>query len=108
VKLRGEEIARLFHESQAAAIDSIEANVKAYGIECEFRRLNGYLFPAMGMDTAEARKTVDEDCQTARHLGMKVEKTKGVPLFGFEDAPTLNYTRTVCRALPLGERHVKS
>jgi glycine/D-amino acid oxidase-like deaminating enzyme/nitrite reductase/ring-hydroxylating ferredoxin subunit len=91
VKLRGEEIARIFHESQAAAIDSIEANVKAYGIECEFRRLDGYLFPAMGMDAAEARKTVDEDYKTARQLGMEVEKAKGVPLSGFEDSPTLIY-----------------
>src|SRR4051812_29372866 len=85
IKLRGQDVARLFHESQAAAIDNIEENVKAYGINCEFRRLDGYLFPALGMNPAEARDSVDEDYKAARQLGMSVEKVKGVPLKGFEE-----------------------
>jgi hypothetical protein len=39
----GSEAARLFYESQAAAVDRIEEIQKSEGIEC-FRRLDGYSF----------------------------------------------------------------
>ena len=48
-KIRKAEAARLFYESQAAAVDRIEAIQKAEGIECDFRRLDGYLFQGRGM-----------------------------------------------------------
>src|ERR1051325_5957402 len=48
IKLRGEEIAKLSWESQAAGIDRIEEIVKGLKIECNFRRLDAYLFPGPG------------------------------------------------------------
>jgi glycine/D-amino acid oxidase-like deaminating enzyme/nitrite reductase/ring-hydroxylating ferredoxin subunit len=40
----GEDETRLIAESQEAAIDFIERTVKAHSIDCDFERLDGYLF----------------------------------------------------------------
>src|SRR3954466_5332114 len=50
-KLHGEKGARLAAESHTAAIDRIEAIIAAENIECEFERLNGYLFVPPGEST---------------------------------------------------------
>jgi hypothetical protein len=91
LKLRGEELAKLFQESQDAAIDRIEALVAEHGIECNFRRLDAYLFPAPGAEFADARKQQDDEYHALRKLGVKVEKAKGVPFRGYEAAPVLHY-----------------
>ncbi|HZZ91546.1 MAG TPA: FAD-dependent oxidoreductase [Usitatibacter sp.] len=43
-RLHGEDGARLAYRSHAAAIDAIEAIVAHEGLECDFERLDGYLF----------------------------------------------------------------
>ena len=91
IDLRGEEIARLFQESQEAAVDSIESNVKQLAIACNFRRLDAFLFPAMGMDAKEASEQCDEELKAGKKAGAAVEKVKGVPLKGFETAHVLRY-----------------
>src|SRR5262245_33346114 len=40
----GRKGAKLCYESHAAAIDEIEHNIRTYGIDCDFQRVNGYLF----------------------------------------------------------------
>jgi glycine/D-amino acid oxidase-like deaminating enzyme/nitrite reductase/ring-hydroxylating ferredoxin subunit len=91
IKMRGEKIARLFQASQDAAIARIEALVAEYRLECNFRRLDAYLFPAPGVEFAEARKQQDDEYTALRKLGVSVQKGKGVPFEGFEAAPTLHY-----------------
>lgn len=91
VQLRGDETARLFQQSQEAAVARIEDNVNALGIFCNFRRLDAFLFPAMGMEPKEARDQRDKEYAAARKVGVAAEKTKGVPLKGFEGAPVLRY-----------------
>src|SRR5436190_22872199 len=49
IDLRGEEMARLFQQSQEAAVDRIEAIVRDLSIDCDFRRVDGFLFPAPDM-----------------------------------------------------------
>ena len=90
-KLRGEVMARLFQESQSAAVDRIEAIVNRHNISCNFRRLDAFLFPAMGMDTKDAKEQQDKEFQAVRKTGTKVERHRGVPLKGFENAPVLRY-----------------
>jgi len=68
-KLRGEEMARLFQESQSAAVDRIEAIVNRHNISCNFRRLDAFLFPAMGMDTKDAKEQQDKEFQAVRKTG---------------------------------------
>src|ERR1700704_6824538 len=53
IRVRGLEGAKSFYESHSAAIDRIEAIAQEERIECHFRRVNGYLFPAIGKDPAE-------------------------------------------------------
>jgi glycine/D-amino acid oxidase-like deaminating enzyme/nitrite reductase/ring-hydroxylating ferredoxin subunit len=90
-RLRGEETARLFQQSQAAAVDRIEEIVRTHDIACNFRRLDAFLFPATGMDPADARKQQGEEYEALRKAGAAVERAIGVPLKGFEDAPVLRY-----------------
>ncbi|WP_271898309.1 FAD-dependent oxidoreductase [Candidatus Phyllobacterium onerii] len=91
VKIRGEELARGFQESQQAAVDRIERHVKELGIDCDFRRLDGFLFPAAWMDADEAGKVCEEEYKAAGKVGATVEHGKGVPLKGHESAQVLRY-----------------
>jgi glycine/D-amino acid oxidase-like deaminating enzyme/nitrite reductase/ring-hydroxylating ferredoxin subunit len=91
VKLRGLRLARLFQESQEAAVDRIEALTRTLGIDCNFRRLDAHVFPTLEMEPAKARKQIDGEYKAGRKLGVKVEYGKGVPLKGFEHALTLRY-----------------
>jgi glycine/D-amino acid oxidase-like deaminating enzyme/nitrite reductase/ring-hydroxylating ferredoxin subunit len=91
VKVRGEELARGFQESQAAAVDRIGQHVQNLGIDCDFRRLDGFLFPAAWMTEEEAGKTCDEEYEAAGKVGAAAEHGKGVPLKGHESAPVLRY-----------------
>ena len=91
INLRGEETAWLFHESQEAAVARIDQNVEELGIDCNFRRLDAFLFPAMGVDPKEARDQRQQEFDAARKVGAAVERVTGVPLIGFEKAPVLRY-----------------
>jgi len=92
VKMRGEETARLFQQSQDAAVDRIEAIVGLHKIDCNFRRLDAYLFPAPGMEFSEARKQQKDEIIALHACGVTVEEAKGVPFKGYEAAPVLHYT----------------
>ena len=87
VARRGEELAKAWYESQAAAIDRIEANQKDLGIACEFRRLEGHLFHAPGTDPG----ILDREYEATRKLGMPVFREKGVPFAGQALTPSLRY-----------------
>ena len=91
IRLRGEETARLFQQSQDAAVARIEQIVAELGIDCNFRRLDAFLFPAMGVDPKEARDQRQEEFDAARSVGVAAELVTGVPLKGFEKAPVLRY-----------------
>lgn len=91
IKLRGEDVAKLFQQSQEAALDRIEEIVNGHGISCNFRRLDAFLFPAPGMETKQAREQLDNEYDAARKTGAVAEKANGVPFKGFEHAPVLRY-----------------
>ncbi len=69
------ETARLACESHAAAIDRIEQIVKAEHIDCDFARVEAYLFA--GPDGNE--KIVDEEFDPARRAGARATKVSAVP-----------------------------
>ncbi|MER8640384.1 FAD-dependent oxidoreductase [Mesorhizobium sp. M1227] len=87
IKLRGEELARIYYQSQSAAIDRIRSIQEAEGMPCDFRRLEGFLFPASG----RKESVIERELDAALKIGVDVEKTVGVPLAGFSDAPVLRY-----------------
>ena len=88
---RGKDMARLFWQSQDAAIDRIEEIVRLHNIDCDFRRLDGLLFPAIDMDGDKARKQLDQEFEAAGEVGAAVERVTGVALRGLETTPALRY-----------------
>jgi glycine/D-amino acid oxidase-like deaminating enzyme/nitrite reductase/ring-hydroxylating ferredoxin subunit len=87
VKIRGEEMAKLFWQSHSAGIDRIEDIVKQHGIDCHFRRLDAYLFP--GPETKQSE--LDSELRAVRKAGADAEKVKGVPFKGLRDTGSLRY-----------------
>jgi glycine/D-amino acid oxidase-like deaminating enzyme len=65
-RMHGEEGARLAAESHMTAINRIETIVASEGIECDFERLNGYLFLAPGED----EETLVRELAAAQRVGM--------------------------------------
>ncbi|WP_136620824.1 MULTISPECIES: FAD-dependent oxidoreductase [Mesorhizobium] len=91
MKLRGEAVARVFQQSHEAGVARIEQIVDALRIDCNFRRLDAFLFPAMGTDPKQARDQRQKEFKAARKVGAAAELVTGVPLKGFEKAPVLHY-----------------
>src|SRR5947208_13623237 len=85
-KLHGEKGARLAAESHTAAIDRIEAIIAAENIECEFERLNGYLFVPPG----ESTDVLNKELAAAHRVGLKnVRRVDRAPLEHFDTGPCL-------------------
>jgi glycine/D-amino acid oxidase-like deaminating enzyme/nitrite reductase/ring-hydroxylating ferredoxin subunit len=89
IKLRGEDLSRAFYESQAAAVDRIEEIQKRENIDCDFRRLDGYLFQALNTDSG----MIDEELDAVRKVGAPVHRLVGVPLAGCDNQHALRYPR---------------
>jgi glycine/D-amino acid oxidase-like deaminating enzyme/nitrite reductase/ring-hydroxylating ferredoxin subunit len=90
IKLRGEDISRAFYESQAAAVDRIEEIQKNEGIDCDFRRLDGYLFQALNSDS----QIIDDELDAVRKVGAPVDRLVGVEaLAGCDQRHALRYPR---------------
>jgi glycine/D-amino acid oxidase-like deaminating enzyme/nitrite reductase/ring-hydroxylating ferredoxin subunit len=88
IKVRGEDISRAFYESQAAAVDRIEEIQK--NIECDFRRLDGFLFQALNTDS----QIIDDELEAVRKVGAPVHRIVGVEaLAGCERQHALRYPR---------------
>jgi glycine/D-amino acid oxidase-like deaminating enzyme/nitrite reductase/ring-hydroxylating ferredoxin subunit len=89
-RLHGREGARLAAESHTAAIDCIEAIVREEGIECDFERLDGYLFTGPGQDV----HLLDRELAAARRAGLgDVEYLDRAPLTSFDTGPCLRFPR---------------
>ena len=88
IKVRGLDGAKTYYESHAAAIDRIEAIAREESIECHFRRVNGYLFPAIGKDPAEE---LTPEFEATKKVGMPIERHTGLPFKGLEKVRSLRY-----------------
>lgn len=87
-RARGLNGSKTFYESHTAAIDRIEAVAQEERIECHFRRLNGYLFPAVGKDPAEE---LTPEFEATKKVGMPIERHTGLPFKHMEQAKSLRY-----------------
>jgi glycine/D-amino acid oxidase-like deaminating enzyme/nitrite reductase/ring-hydroxylating ferredoxin subunit len=88
-KYHGEEGARIAAESHTAAIDSIERIVREEGIECDFERLDGYLFLPPGASA----KIIEDELAATHRAGISTEKIMRLPIEGFETGPALRFPR---------------
>lgn len=87
IELRGHDLARLFYESQSTAIDRIEAIQQTERVACDFRRVDGFLFPSSATQEADLERELD----AALQIGVAVERTTGLPFAGFSASPALRY-----------------
>ena len=69
IKAVGEQSARLYHESQVAAINRIEQVCEDEGIDADFARVPGYLVPADPSYQSE----LEQEFDACRKLGIDVE-----------------------------------
>jgi glycine/D-amino acid oxidase-like deaminating enzyme/nitrite reductase/ring-hydroxylating ferredoxin subunit len=89
ISMRGEAEARLYFQSQAAALDRIEEIQSREGVECDFRRLEAYLFPASEEDI----RILEKEIQACHRIGFG-----GVAWA--ERAPTPGVTTGRCLRFP--------
>jgi glycine/D-amino acid oxidase-like deaminating enzyme/nitrite reductase/ring-hydroxylating ferredoxin subunit len=87
IKVRGEKLARDFYQSHSAAIDRIEEIQQKEKIDCAFRRVAGFLFPALGRKASELKS----EFEACKKIGVDVEWHKGVPFKGLSDIRCLRY-----------------
>ena len=89
-RLHGEVGARLCAESHTAAIDRIESIVSAEQIDCDFERLDGYLFLGPGDEPRLLEREVD----AAHRAGLAgVERLASAQVAGFTTGPCLRFPR---------------
>src|ERR687894_219345 len=87
-RLHGERGARLAAESHTEAIARIEAIVREEGIDCDFERLDGYLFLPPG----ESVELLDREMEAAHRAGLTaVERLPRAPLAPFDTGPCLRF-----------------
>ncbi|MGZ8901575.1 MAG: NAD(P)/FAD-dependent oxidoreductase, partial [Limisphaerales bacterium] len=86
-KLHGEEGARLAAESHTAAIAFIEKIVREEKIECEFERVDGYLFEPPN----ESAKNLRMEFEACQRAGIDVEWVERAPLTGFHTGPAIRF-----------------
>ena len=85
-KLHGVDAARLAADSHTAAIDRIETIVRQERIDCDFARVDGYLFLAQG----DKRETLERELDAAHRAGLRnVRLVSRAPFAGFDTGPCL-------------------
>ena len=88
--MHGEEGSRIAAESHRAAIDRIEQIVSAERIDCDFERVDGYLF--LGGD--DARDVLEKELEAASKAGLTgLEIVPRAPLGSFDTGPALRFPR---------------
>jgi glycine/D-amino acid oxidase-like deaminating enzyme/nitrite reductase/ring-hydroxylating ferredoxin subunit len=89
-RLFGEDGSRLAAQSHTAAIDRVEAIVRKENIDCEFERLDGYLFvPPNGR-----MKVLEDELPAAHRAGLTdIRRIDRAPLENFDTGPCLHFPR---------------
>src|SRR5689334_15052430 len=89
-KLHGEDGARIAAESHTAAINRIESIASLEDIDCDYERLDGYLF--LGGD--DKKKLLEEELAAAHRAGLSdVELLERAPITSFDTGPALRFPR---------------
>lgn len=87
-RLHGEEGARLAAESHTTAIDRIESIIKEEKIECEFERLDGYLF----VPPTDSRQELEDELKAAHRAGLvEIERVERAPIKDFDTGSCLRF-----------------
>ncbi len=85
--LHGKENTRLMAESHTAAIALIERITSEENIDCDFKRVDGYLF----LHPSDTVKTLEDELEASRQAGIDTVLLKEVPGISFEKGPSLQF-----------------
>jgi glycine/D-amino acid oxidase-like deaminating enzyme/nitrite reductase/ring-hydroxylating ferredoxin subunit len=89
-RLFGGEGSQLAAESHRAAIDKIEEIVRTENIQCDFERLDGFLFVPPG----ESKELLDRELSAAHRAGLSdIEMVPRAPLRDFDTGAALRFPR---------------
>jgi glycine/D-amino acid oxidase-like deaminating enzyme/nitrite reductase/ring-hydroxylating ferredoxin subunit len=83
----GAEAARKVAQSFAAATDLAESIARQEAPDCEFERLDGYLYCLPGQD----RSILGKELEAARKAGVAIESAQGVAGLSFDTGPSLRF-----------------
>jgi glycine/D-amino acid oxidase-like deaminating enzyme/nitrite reductase/ring-hydroxylating ferredoxin subunit len=87
VRARGSEAARQTADSTSSSIARIESIVAENGIDCDFTRLDGYLFQPPGRSS----EVLDDELQAASDAGLGVQRIERAPIPEFDTGPCLRF-----------------
>jgi glycine/D-amino acid oxidase-like deaminating enzyme/nitrite reductase/ring-hydroxylating ferredoxin subunit len=89
-RLHGERGAQLAAESHTAAVDRIEAIVTEERIDCDFERVDGYLFTPPD----ESKEILERELKAAHRAGLTaVEMVERAPIADFDTGKALRFPR---------------
>lgn len=86
-KYHGEDGSKLAAESHTAAIDFVESTVRKENIDCDFRRVDGFLF----LHETDEEKTLQEELEATHRAGIKTVLIDQVPGIPYEKGPSLQF-----------------
>ncbi|MBA4064344.1 MAG: FAD-dependent oxidoreductase [Isosphaera sp.] len=75
--IRGDAVARAAAESHRAAVNEVGEIARREGIDCDYRHLDGYLFPG-----ADGPSAVEKESDALKRLGLPFEKVTRPPVAG--------------------------
>lgn len=87
IPIRGADEARLYHDSQKAAINRIEAICREEAITADYARVDGYLFAA----EEKHRDQLDAEYEACRSIEVEVEWADRAPLSGRHSGQALRF-----------------
>ena len=87
IRVRGVDEARLYHQSQVAAINRIEAIVEETGIDCDFKRVDGYLIAG----SPDHQQLLEKEYDACRELAVDVQWVGQAPVPGVESGRALRF-----------------
>lgn len=74
-RIYGKKNSRLIAQSHANAIDFIERTIAAENIDCDFKRVNGYLF----LHPSDKPESLEMELEATLRAGLEVEQVANVP-----------------------------
>jgi glycine/D-amino acid oxidase-like deaminating enzyme/nitrite reductase/ring-hydroxylating ferredoxin subunit len=90
INVRGEDEARLYHDSQVSAVNRIEAICRDEGIDADFARVDGYLFAA----EPDHMPWLEEEYDACGRIGVEeVEWVERAPVPGIDTGRALRFGR---------------
>ena len=87
IRVRGEDEARIYYDSQVAAVNRIETICREEGINADFARVDGFLFAAEETDRAK----LEEEYQACLKIDVDVDWVDRAPVPGIDTGRALRF-----------------